>query len=49
MTRSNFDYTFSSLKEAAAPALYSDDIRKYFRKARDYMRAYHEGKSGANL
>ena len=49
MTRSNFDDTFSSLEEAAAPALYFDDIGKYFRRARDYLHGYREGKSGENL
>ena len=44
--RSNCDYTFSGLQEVIPAALNTvttiDDIRKYFRKARDYMNAYRE-------
>ena len=45
--RSNCDYTFSGLQEIIPVALQRvtvDNVRKYFRKARDYMQAYHEGK-----
>ena len=45
-TRENCDYTFHGLERTISPALEAastDLIRKYFRKARDYARAYREG------
>ena len=43
---SNCDYTFPGLQEIIPAALQTvtlDDIRKYFRKGRDYMQAYRDG------
>ena len=45
-TKEQCDYVFSGLQGAIVTALQSVDIdlvRKYFRKTRDYMRAYREG------
>ena len=47
--RANCDYTFSGLEKMITLALDSvrvDLIRKYFRRVREYHRAYREGKSG---
>ena len=47
-TRAHCNYTFIQLERTVGPALDSVDIdliRKYFRKAREYMRAYREGHS----
>ncbi len=47
-TRSVCDYSLSGLRSAVRPALDSvstDLIRKYFRKSRDYARAYNAGTS----
>lgn len=46
--RASCNYTIVSLRKCVRPALDSvplSTIRKYFRKMRDYMRAYLEGKS----
>ena len=46
-TRANCDYTFAGLEKTITPALYSVDVdlvRKFFRKTREYHRAYREGK-----
>jgi hypothetical protein len=48
-TRSHCDYSFPGLERAIIPALESvrlDTIRKYFRKCREYMDAYKQGKAG---
>ena len=48
-SRAHCDYSFAGLKQTIIPALESvqvDTIRKYFRKCREYMQAYQEGKSG---
>ena len=45
-TRANCDYSFKGLKETIESALESvrlDSICKFFRKMRDYLRAYREG------
>ena len=45
-TRSHCDYSFPGLEKTIHPGLDSvsiDTIRKYFRKAREYMKAYREG------
>ena len=45
-TRSHCDYSIAGLEKTIDPALNSvstDTIRKYFRKAREYMKAYREG------
>ena len=45
-SRANCDYSFKGLEEIVEPALESvslDSIRKFFRKMRDYLRAYREG------
>lgn len=45
-TRSHCDYSFTGLQANVVPALESastDTIRKYYRKAREYMKAYREG------
>ena len=45
-TRSHCDYSFPGLERTVNPGLNSvtlDQIRKYFRKMRDTMRAYREG------
>ena len=50
-SRSHCDYTFQGLDKVLIPALESvrlDTIRKYFRKCREYMQAYRDGKSGGN-
>ena len=44
--RAKCNYSFSGLQNTVTPALESvsvDDIRKYFRKSRDYMHAYRTG------
>lgn len=46
-TRANCDYTFVGLEKTIVPALNSinvDLIQKFFRKTREYHRAYREGK-----
>ena len=48
-TRDHCDYSYEGLKRNIYPALESvtlDDIRKYFRKSRDYLHAFNEGYSG---
>ena len=48
-TRANCDYTYGGLEKNINPALDSVTvllIRKYFRRVREYHRAYREGKSG---
>ena len=48
-TRDHCDYTFRGLQNTIIPAFNSvtiDNIRKFFRKSRDYARAYKEGCSG---
>ena len=48
-SRAHSDYSFAGLERTIIPALESvrlDTIRKYFRKCREYMQAYREGKSG---
>ena len=50
-TRAHCDYSFVGLERTIIPALESvrlDTIRKYFRKCREYMQAYREGKSGGS-
>lgn len=45
-TRSHCDYSFAGLEKTIHPALNSvsiETIRKYFRKSREYMKAYREG------
>ena len=45
-TRSHCDYSFAGLEKTIHPALDSvstDTIRKYFRKVKEYMKAYREG------
>ena len=44
-TRANCDYAFKGLEETIEPALESvslESIRKFFRKMRDYLKAYRE-------
>ena len=44
--RANCDYSFKGLEEIIEPALESvslDSVQKFFRKMRDYLRAYREG------
>ena len=48
-TRDHCNYTFTGLQNTIIPAFQSvtiDNIRKYFRKSREFMRAYKEGHSG---
>ena len=48
-TRTNCDYSFTGLDKTINPALDSVSvslIRKYYRRVREYHRAYREGKSG---
>ena len=48
LTRTNCDYTYPGLERTIIPALESVSvalIRKYFRRVREYHRAYIEGKS----
>ena len=48
-TRDRCDYSFPSLQRMVAPALASvtlDQIRKYFRKSRDYVNAFKDGHTG---
>ena len=48
-TRDHCDYTFTGLQNTIVPAFNSvtpDLIRKYFRKSRDYVRAYQNGHTG---
>ena len=48
-TRDRCDYTFPSLHRMVTPALASvslDQIRKYFRKSRDYVNAFKDGHTG---
>ena len=50
-TRAHCDYTFQGLERTVIPSLESvriDTIRKYFRKCREYMQAYREGKTGGS-
>ena len=50
-TRGNCDYTYPGLEKTIVPALESVStalIRKYFRRVREYHRAYREGKSGGS-
>ena len=45
-TRSHCDYSFASLQKTIDPVLNSvstDTLRKYFRKASEYMKANREG------
>ena len=45
-TRSHCDYSFAGFEKAIHPALNSvsiETIRKYYRKSREYMKAYREG------
>ena len=45
-TRTHCDYSFRGLKRTIGPALNSvstDLMRKYFRRVREYVRAYREG------
>ena len=45
-TRAHCDYSFKGLEDTIIPALDSvnlDTIRKFFRKMRDYIKAYKEG------
>ena len=47
-TRAHCDYSFQGLERTVNPGLNSvtlDQIRKFFRKTRDTMRAYREGVS----
>ena len=49
--RVHCDYSFAGLERTIIPALDSvrlDTIRKYFRKCREYMEAYREGKAGGS-
>ena len=49
-TRTHCDYSFPQLERTVKPALDSvtlDDIRKYYRKVREYLEAYRMGKNGA--
>jgi transposase len=48
-TRANCNYTYPGLEKTIIPALESVSvalIRKYFRRVREYHRAYREGKNG---
>lgn len=50
-TRSHCNYTFPGLDRTIIQALESvqlDTIRKYFRKCREYMKAYKDWKEGGN-
>ena len=50
-SRAYCDYSFAGLERTVVPALDSvrlDTIRKYFRKCREYMQAYREGKAGGS-
>ena len=48
-TRNNCDYTFREFPNTIIPAFHCvtvDNIRKYFRKSRDYAHAYRQGHTG---
>ena len=48
-TRDRCDYSFPSLQRMVTPALASvslDQMRKYFRKSRDYVNAFKDGHTG---
>ena len=49
-SRSHCDYSFQGLDKVLIPVLgvCEDTIRKYFRKCREYMQAYSDGKSGGS-
>ena len=52
-SRAHCDYSFTDIEQTIIPALefvHIDTIQKYFRKCREYMQAYREGKSvGASV
>ena len=51
-TRARCNYSITGLRKNVGPALDSvsvDNIRRYFRKCRDYMKAYRDGHTAGKL